>query len=59
MGHSVKKSVWIMYAFSIFIAVSAIAVAFSPNATDLLVLVVVILVFILMGRRVGMVYIED
>ena len=59
MGHSVKKSVWIMYGFSAFLALAAITVAFSRNSAGLVVIIVVGLVFILMGRRVGMVNIED
>lgn len=59
MGCSIKKSVWIMYFFSMFLAFSALAVAFSKNLTGLAVLAVVGLIFILMGKRVGMVNIDE
>ncbi|MEK6733063.1 MAG: MraY family glycosyltransferase [Candidatus Omnitrophota bacterium] len=59
MGCSIKKSTWIMYGFSAFLALAAITMAFSKNLTGLVVIIVVGLVFILMGKRVGMVNIED
>ncbi len=59
MGCSVRKSVWIMYAFSVFLAISAIIAAFSRNLIGLITVAVVIAVFILMGRKVGMVNIDD
>ncbi|MDP2912345.1 MAG: MraY family glycosyltransferase [Candidatus Omnitrophota bacterium] len=59
MGHSVKKSIWIMYGFSAFLALAAITVAFSKNSAGLVVIVVVGLVFILIGKKVGMINIED
>ncbi len=59
MGCSIKKSIWIMYILSIFLAFSGIIVAFNRNSTGLAVLAVVGLVFILMGKRVGMISIDD
>jgi UDP-GlcNAc:undecaprenyl-phosphate GlcNAc-1-phosphate transferase len=59
MGNSVKKSMWIMYRFSIFLAVIAIIVAFSPNIFGLLAFLAAILVFIFMGKKVGMVNVYD
>lgn len=59
MGNGVRKSIWIMYLFSIFLAVSSLIVAFSSNTTGVVMLIVVILVFILMGKKVGMVKVED
>ena len=59
MGCSVKKSMWIMYGFSAFLALAAITVAFSKNLAGLIVITVVGLVFILISKRVGMVNIED
>ncbi len=59
MGYSIKKSIWIMYLFSIFLAISVIIVAFSRNLPSLIVLAVVGVVFILMGKRVGMVTIDE
>jgi len=58
MGCTVKKSMWIMYAFSIFLAISSLIVAFSSNFTGILMLGVVILVFILAGKKVGIVRVE-
>lgn len=58
MGCTVKKSVWIMYAFSIFLAISSLIVAFSSNFTGIMMLGVVILVFILAGKKVGIVRVE-
>ena len=59
MGCSIKKSMWIMYGFSAFLALAAITVAFSKNSAGLVVIIVVGLVFILMGKKVGMINIED
>jgi len=59
MGCSIKKSVWIMYFFSIFLAFSVIAVAFSKNLISLIILGIVGLVFIFMGKKVGLVNIDD
>ncbi|PIP67846.1 MAG: hypothetical protein COW92_04305 [Candidatus Omnitrophica bacterium CG22_combo_CG10-13_8_21_14_all_43_16] len=59
MGCSIKKSIWIMYSFSIFLALSVIIVAFGRNLTGLITLAVVGLVFILMGNKVGMVAIDE
>jgi len=58
MGCTVQKSVWIMYAFSIFLAISSLIVAFSSNFTGIVMLGVVILVFILAGKKVGIVRVE-
>jgi UDP-GlcNAc:undecaprenyl-phosphate/decaprenyl-phosphate GlcNAc-1-phosphate transferase len=59
MGYSVEKSVWIMYIFSMFLALSAIIVFFSGNFTGLIVLAIVLLTFILAGKKVGMTSIDD
>jgi len=59
IGCSVKKSIWIMYFFSIFLAFSVIIVAFSKNLTSLIVLGIVGLVFIFMGKKVGLVNTGD
>ena len=59
MGYSVKKSVWIMYVFSVFLALLAIILSFSKNLTGLVILVIVGLVFILIGKKVGMVNVDD
>ena len=59
MGYSTKKSVWIMYIFSVFLAFSAIILSFSKNLTGFVVLAIVGLVFILMGKKVGMVNVDD
>ncbi|MFA5389448.1 MAG: MraY family glycosyltransferase [Candidatus Omnitrophota bacterium] len=59
MGYSVKKSVWIMYAFSAFLALAAIIVSFSGNLTGIIVLVIVGLVFILAGKKAGMASVND
>ena len=59
MGYSIKKSIWIMYLFSVFLAFSVITVAFSKNLIGLIVLGVVGIVFILMGKKIGLVNIDD
>jgi hypothetical protein len=59
MGYSVPKSLWIMYLFSIFLAISSLIVAFASSVIAITVLVAVFLVFIFMGRKVGMVRIDD
>ncbi|MCX5692625.1 MAG: MraY family glycosyltransferase [Candidatus Omnitrophica bacterium] len=59
MGCSVKKSIWIMYLFSIFLAFLAMIVVFSKNFTGLIAIVIIVLVFVLMAKRVGMVDTED
>jgi UDP-GlcNAc:undecaprenyl-phosphate GlcNAc-1-phosphate transferase len=59
MGYSVRDSMWIMYAFSIFLAISSIIVAFSSNIISSVILAAVILVFILIGKKVGTIKIDD
>ena len=59
MGCSIKKSIWIMYFFSIFLAVSVIIVAFSNNLTGFVMLLVAGFVFIAVGKKVGVVDIKD
>jgi len=59
MGYSVRKSIWIMYLFSIFLAASSIIVAFAPNIIGGLTVILVTISFIFMGKKVGMVKIED
>ena len=58
MGCTVQKSVWIMYAFCMFLAIAALIVAFSSNLTGIVMLGVVVLVFILAGKKVGIVRVE-
>lgn len=58
MGYSVQKSMWIMYAFSVFVAISSLIVAFSSNAAGIMMLAVVVLVFILAGKKVGVIGVE-
>jgi UDP-GlcNAc:undecaprenyl-phosphate GlcNAc-1-phosphate transferase len=55
MGYTVRKSIWVMYIFSIFLAVSSLIVAFGSNLAGILATIVILLVFILMGKKVGMV----
>lgn len=59
MGNSVNKSIWIMYAFSVFLAVSSLIVAFGSNAMGIFVIIIVALVFIFMGKKVGVVKVND
>ncbi len=59
MGNGVHKSIWIMYLVCIFLAISSLIVAFGSNITGVAVLIVVVLVFILMGKKVGRVKTED
>ncbi len=58
MGYSVQKSVRIMYVFSLFLAIAALIVAFSSNITGIVMLAIVILVFILTGKKVGIARVE-
>lgn len=55
MGYDVPRSIWIMYLFSMFLAVSSIIVAFGSNIMGLIVLIFVTTTFILLGKRVEMV----
>ncbi len=59
MGHSARKSLWIMYGFSIFLAISSLIVAFGLNLAATIALIAVFFVFIVMGKKVGVVKIED
>ncbi|MBU3911105.1 MAG: undecaprenyl/decaprenyl-phosphate alpha-N-acetylglucosaminyl 1-phosphate transferase [Candidatus Omnitrophica bacterium] len=59
MGNGVRKSIWIMYLFSIFLAISSLIVVFSSNAIGGIMLFAVVLVFVIMGKKVGMVKIDD
>lgn len=58
MGHSVRKSLCIMYIFCIFLALSSLVVAFGSNLVGILAILGVLLVFIFMGKRVGMVRVK-
>jgi hypothetical protein len=58
-GFSLRKGLWIMYAFSIFLAISSIMIAFSPNMTGMVILAIVIMVFVVIGKKAGMVKIDD
>lgn len=58
MGYSVKKSVWTMYIFSLFLAIASLIVAFGSNTTGAVTVAVVLLVFIMMGKKVGIVKME-
>jgi len=55
MGYSVRKSVWMMYLFCIFLAISSLMVAFGSNLIGIITLIIVICLFIFMGKKVGMV----
>jgi UDP-GlcNAc:undecaprenyl-phosphate GlcNAc-1-phosphate transferase len=55
MGYSVRKSIWMMYLFSIFLAISSLIVAFGSNVTGIVMIIAVILLFILMWKRVGII----
>lgn len=59
MGNGVRKSIWIMYLFSIFLAISSLIVVFGSNAIGGIMLFAVALVFVIMGKKVGMVKIDD
>ena len=59
MGYSVQRSIWCMYLFSLFLGVSSIIVAFGPNIAGIIILMVVILAFNFMGKKVGMVKVEE
>ncbi|MFA4991539.1 MAG: MraY family glycosyltransferase [Candidatus Omnitrophota bacterium] len=59
MGHSVQKSIWVMYIFSVFLGGLAIITAFSGNLIGAAALAIAVFVFIAMGRKVGMVRVED
>ncbi|MDP6685839.1 MAG: MraY family glycosyltransferase, partial [Candidatus Omnitrophota bacterium] len=53
MGYSMRKSLWGMYCFSIFLAICSLVLAFSSNIVGAVVLLIVILIFIFMGKKVG------
>ena len=59
MGYSVHKSIWTMYLFSIFLAVASLMVAFGSNLIGIIALFIVVLVFIAMGKKIGMVKVDD
>ncbi len=59
MGYSVRKSIWIMYLFSIFLSVSSLMIVFGSNLTGIVTLVVVLAVFIFTGKKIGMVKVDD
>ena len=59
MGCDVKKSLWIMYAFSMLLAMASLIAAFGSNVLGIFSIIVVLLVFIFMGKKVGMVRIDD
>ena len=59
MGNSVRKSIGIMYLFSIFLAISSVIVVFSNNLVGSIVVVMILMIFIFMGKKVAMVKIED
>ncbi|MFH1783001.1 MAG: MraY family glycosyltransferase [Candidatus Omnitrophota bacterium] len=58
-GYSVTKSVHFMYSFSIFIALCSLVVAFGSNLLGSIAVILVVIVFILMGKKIGMVKIDD
>jgi len=58
LGYSPSKSLWIMYAFSIFLAFSSLVVAFGSNLVGILAILGALLVFVFMGKRAGMVRVE-
>lgn len=59
MGWSIKKSIWAMYLFSIFLGLTAILLAFSSNIIASLILLMVVLIFIIMGKWIAMVKVDD
>jgi len=59
MGFSARKSLWIMYLFSMFLAIASLIVAFGTNATGIIALAAVILIFIFMGKKAGMIEVND
>jgi UDP-GlcNAc:undecaprenyl-phosphate/decaprenyl-phosphate GlcNAc-1-phosphate transferase len=59
MGHGIYKSIWMMYLFSIFLALSSLKIVFSSNKTGIFVLITVLLVFIILGKKAAMVKVDD
>jgi len=59
MGHDGHKSVWLMYLFSLFLAVASLIVAFGNNTAALSTLVVTGIIFVLVGKKVALVQVKD
>ncbi len=59
MGYSARKGIWIMYLFSIFLAVSSLVIVFFPVRLGIAAFLTVIFVFIFAGKKVGLVKTED
>jgi len=55
MGYSVHKGLWIMYLFAIFLSIAALIVVFGSTMMGIIALAVVVLTFIFLGKKVGMV----
>lgn len=58
VGCSVRKSLWAMYFFGIFLAISALIITFSSTYAGLVMTVVVFLIFILVSTRVAVLKME-
>jgi len=58
VGCSVRKSLWAMYFFGIFLAISALIITFSPTYAGLVMTGVVFLIFILVSTRVAVLKME-
>lgn len=58
VGCSVRKSLWAMYFFGIFLAISALIITFSSTYAGLMMTVVVFLIFILVSTRVAVLKME-
>ena len=59
IGNDVRKSIRIMYLFSIFLAACSLIVAFGPTMAGIIALGLVVVVFIFAGKKIGMVKVED
>ncbi|MDP8230930.1 MAG: MraY family glycosyltransferase [Candidatus Gorgyraea atricola] len=53
VGCSVRKSLWVMYFFGIFLAISALIVTFGSASAGLVMTIVVLLIFILVSTRIA------
>jgi len=58
MGCSVRKSLWAMYFFGIFLAIVALIITFSSTYVGLVMTIVVLLIFILTSTRVAVLRME-
>lgn len=58
MGNNAHQSIWFMYLFSLFLALTALIVAFGSNAAGLASLAIMVVVFIFLGKKVAMVKVK-